>query len=51
MARLDDLLASNRAWSDRVNADDPEFFLRLSQQQAPKYLWTVVPTHAFQPTR
>ena len=39
MARLDDLLASNRAWSDRVNADDPEFFLRLSQQQAPKYLW------------
>lgn len=39
MARLDDLLASNRAWSDRVNADDPDFFLRLSQQQAPKYLW------------
>ncbi len=39
MARLDDLLASNRAWSDRVNADDPKFFQRLSQQQAPKYLW------------
>ncbi len=39
MARLDDLLDRNRAWSDRVNADDPEFFLRLSQQQAPKYLW------------
>ncbi len=39
MSRLDDLLARNRAWSDRVNAEDPEFFLRLSRQQAPKYLW------------
>lgn len=39
MSRLDDLLARNRAWSDRVHADDPDFFTRLSQQQAPKYLW------------
>ena len=39
MSRLDDLLARNRSWSDRVNAEDPDFFVRLSQQQAPKYLW------------
>ncbi|MEO7916467.1 MAG: carbonate dehydratase [Dokdonella sp.] len=39
MSRLDDLIARNRAWADRVNAEDPTFFLRLSQQQAPKYLW------------
>ena len=39
MSRLDGLLDRNRAWSNRVNAEDPEFFLRLSQQQAPKYLW------------
>ncbi|MFZ2235012.1 MAG: carbonic anhydrase, partial [Dokdonella sp.] len=39
MSRLDDLLDRNNAWSRRINADDPEFFLRLSQQQAPKYLW------------
>ena len=39
MSRLDDLLARNRSWSDRVNAEDPDFFVRLSQQQAPEYLW------------
>jgi carbonic anhydrase len=39
MARLDELLERNREWADRVKAEDPGFFRRLSSQQAPKYLW------------
>ncbi len=33
------LLERNRAWSEAVRARDPEFFHRLSAQQAPHYLW------------
>ena len=36
---LKPLIARNHAWSERVRAEDPEFFSRLSQQQAPEYLW------------
>ncbi|MDQ3510646.1 MAG: carbonate dehydratase [Pseudomonadota bacterium] len=36
---LDNLLARNRDWADRVIKEDPGFFERLSQQQAPEYLW------------
>ena len=36
---LNELLQRNRAWSERLRAQDPQFFERLSQQQAPKYLW------------
>jgi len=36
---LTDLLESNRLWAEGVRAQDPQFFKRLSQQQAPKYLW------------
>jgi carbonic anhydrase len=39
MARLDQLLERNREWADKVRAEDPGFFRRLSAQQAPKYLW------------
>ena len=39
MQDLNDLLQRNRAWSDALVADDPQFFRRLSEQQAPKYLW------------
>lgn len=39
MSELDHLLDSNRAWSDRVQREDPGFFERLSKQQAPDYLW------------
>ncbi|MBO9663072.1 carbonate dehydratase [Dokdonella sp.] len=39
MAELDDLLERNRAWSEALRAQDPDFFKRLSEQQAPKYLW------------
>ncbi len=34
-----DLLRRNRAWSDALRARDPDFFKRLSEQQAPQYLW------------
>lgn len=33
------LLEKNREWSERINREDPEFFERLSKQQAPEYLW------------
>lgn len=36
---LQTLLRSNADWAERVRLEDPEFFKRLSQQQAPKYLW------------
>ncbi|MBB1089239.1 carbonate dehydratase [Lysobacter sp. SG-8] len=39
MNRLHDLLERNRQWADRINAEDPGFFERLSGQQAPRYLW------------
>ena len=39
MPDLTHLLESNRAWAAAVKAQDPEFFTRLAQQQAPKYLW------------
>ena len=39
MSALDHLLHNNREWADQVRRDDPQFFKRLSQQQAPKYLW------------
>ncbi len=39
MTTLDDLLRSNHAWAERIQAEDPEFFPRLSRQQAPEYLW------------
>lgn len=39
MSDLDNLLRSNRHWSDKIRQDDPGFFQRLSQQQSPRYLW------------
>ena len=39
MNRINDLLRSNKAWAERIHAEDPGFFERLSKQQAPKYLW------------
>ena len=39
MNRLDELLRSNHAWAERIQAEDPGFFERLSKQQAPEYLW------------
>jgi carbonic anhydrase len=33
------LLANNRDWAARMTAEDPAFFQRLADQQAPDYLW------------
>ena len=35
----EDLLAGNRAWVDKMNREDPEFFKRLGQRQEPRYLY------------
>jgi carbonic anhydrase len=39
MRLLNELFAKNRAWADEVTRQDAHFFERLSQQQAPQYLW------------
>jgi len=33
------LFDNNRAWSDRMQIEDPAYFLRLVRQQSPDYLW------------
>lgn len=33
------LFENNKAWADKINQEDPNFFKNLSLQQAPKYLW------------
>ena len=33
------LFENNRRWAERLKAEDPEFFSRLSQLQAPDHLW------------
>ncbi|MBM3648334.1 MAG: carbonic anhydrase [Alphaproteobacteria bacterium] len=38
-AKLDHLLDRNVAWAQRRTRDDPTFFVRMSEQQTPKYLW------------
>src|SRR5579864_7820411 len=37
--KLSHLFANNRAWSEQMTRQDAAFFRRLSEQQAPKYLW------------
>jgi carbonic anhydrase len=39
MRVLSHLFANNRAWASDMLRHDPEFFERLSRQQAPQYLW------------
>jgi carbonic anhydrase len=39
MRTLSHLFTNNRNWSERIRRQDPEFFLRLSQQQSPGHLW------------
>ena len=36
---LAELLDNNRRWSAARTGEDPEFFARLTRQQAPEYLW------------
>jgi carbonic anhydrase len=33
------LFDNNKKWSEAIHVRDPEFFLKLSRQQAPEYLW------------
>ncbi len=37
--QLENLFANNKAWSESMNAENPEFFSRLVNQQTPEYLW------------
>ena len=39
MKTLKELLEGNRRWSEEVKSRDPDFFLTLSKQQSPQYLW------------
>jgi carbonic anhydrase len=39
MISLEHLFENNRRWVAALTAQDPDFFKRLSKQQAPKYLW------------
>ncbi len=39
MRTLGHLFANNKAWAERIRAQDADFFLKLSRQQSPKYLW------------
>jgi len=39
MKSLPHIFEQNRAWADKVRAEDPDFFELSATQQAPKYLW------------
>jgi carbonic anhydrase len=39
MRSLNHLFEKNKAWAQRIVKQDPEFFVKLSQQQSPEYLW------------
>src|SRR5579859_4079750 len=39
MKTLSDLFDNNQAWAQRITRQDPDFFLKLSRQQSPAYLW------------
>ncbi|HEY2801283.1 MAG TPA: carbonate dehydratase [Chthoniobacterales bacterium] len=39
MQTLQPLFASNRAWAEHIRQMEPDFFVELSRQQAPAYLW------------
>ena len=39
MRTLKQLFENNRAWAEQIRTQDPDFFLTLSRQQSPDYLW------------
>ena len=39
MESLDHLFEKNKAWAERIRRQEPDFFLELSRQQSPSYLW------------
>jgi len=38
-SKFDTLFARNRFWAERIKAINPDFFLNLSRQQKPEFLW------------
>ena len=36
---LDELFRNNRAWAERIKAEEPDFFEKLAHQQTPQFLW------------
>jgi carbonic anhydrase len=39
MRTLSHLFENNKAWAQRIREQDPDFFVKLSRQQFPGYLW------------
>src|SRR5690349_18696491 len=39
MRKLRELFQNNQRWADSIRERNPDFFTKLSQQQAPGYLW------------
>jgi carbonic anhydrase len=39
MQNLNHLFENNKSWARRIRQQDPDFFLKLSRQQVPAYLW------------
>jgi len=39
MRVLNNLFENNRKWAEKMRKSDPDFFLKLSKQQSPEYLW------------
>ena len=39
MRVLNDLFDKNKKWAKKLKKSDPDFFLKLSRQQNPEYLW------------
>ena len=39
MRTLNHLFENNRIWAERIRQQDPNFFVELSRQQSPGYLW------------
>jgi carbonic anhydrase len=39
MDSIDQLIQNNVVWAEKMRKNDPEFFVRLANQQKPRYLW------------
>src|SRR5882757_6843176 len=39
MSDPNELLERNRAWAEKIKAEEPDFFAQLAAAQQPKYLW------------
>ncbi len=39
MSDIEELFRNNTQWADAIKEQNPDFFITLSEQQTPKYLW------------